>query len=227
MMFPNNTFNIEFVRNKQNMKLDYSLNLQKILLPKVRNITIAFFALFLSGMPPVRSFVTGYDLLTLIYFPFILFLSIFVSHWFIKILDIVILWVKTINFETKTIDKQIKYDDFYLIEYKYQWSESIKNNVFALLIITTEKKAKFKILSEAESFSDAPDECKKLIKYCQGKGKFMSAGNKRFPNRRKIIIGKKRYVNWSFYQRIFFNHILWMLSAIFFCWLSFYMVLRK
>ncbi len=227
MMFPNNTFNIEFVRNKQNMKLDYSLNLQKILLPKVRNIIIAVFVLFLLGTPPVRSFVTSYDWLTIIYFPFILFLSIFASNWFVQILDIIFLWVKFINFETKTIGKSIKYDDFYLLEYNYQWSERIKNKVFALLIITTGKKAKFKIVFTDENLLDAPDECKELIKYCQEQEKYMFLGNRRFPNRRKIIIGKKRYVNWSFYQRIFVSYILWILSALFFCWLSFYLVLRK
>jgi len=226
-MFPNNIFSNEFLQNKMNIKPNYSLNLQKILLPKVRNIAIAFFVLFLLGAPPGKSFMFSNGLLVVILFPLILCLSVFAGNWFVQILDIIFLWVKSIDFETKTINKRIKYDDIYLLEYDYQFTERHKRTVFALLIITTEKKAKFKILAEAESFSDTSDECKELIKYCQEQNKYMLVGNRRFPTKRKIIIGRKNYVNWSYYQRIFVGNILWMLTAVLFMFLGICLALRE
>jgi hypothetical protein len=136
------------------------------------------------------------------------------------------LWVKSIDFETKTINKRIKYDDFYLLEYDYHFTESHKKKVFALLIITINKKAKFKILFEADRFSDAPDECKEFIKYCQEQDKYRYAGGKHFPTKRKIIIGRKSYTNWSYFQRFFVGIITWMLGAALFIILGAALALR-
>jgi hypothetical protein len=183
--------------------------------------------LFLLGAPPGKSFMFSNGLLVVILFPLILCLSVFAGNWFVQILDIIFLWVKSIDFETKTINKRIKYDDIYLLEYDYQFTERHKRTVFALLITTTEKKAKFKILAEAESFSDTSDECKELIKYCQEQNKYMLVGNRRFPTKRKIIIGRKNYVNWSYYQRIFVGNILWMLTAVLFMFLGICLALRE
>lgn len=209
------------------MKPTYSLNLRKILLSKFSNILIAFTLLLVLRLSPVKYIFFSNAVLLIIFFPLILGFGIFINHWFIQILDTLFLWVKTVNMGTKTIDKRIKFEDFYLLEYSYSVSESLKNRVLALLIITAEKKVKFKVLCEAECLDDAPDECREFAKYCQEQEKYMLAGNRRFPNRHKIIIGKKTYINWSFYQRIFIKNILWIASAILFCWLSFYLILEK
>lgn len=203
------------------------MTLKKFLLPKIRNFALAFFVLFLLGTPTGKSFILINAFLFVTLFPLILFLSIFANIWFIETLDIIFLWVKSIDFETKTINKRIEYDDFYLLEYDYHFTERHKKKVFALLIITTGKKAKFKILFEADRFSDAPDECKEFIKYCQEQNKYRYAGGKRFPTKRKITIGRKSYTNWSYYQRIFLGIILWTLGAALFIFLGAALALRE
>lgn len=209
--------------NKTVTGSNYSLNIIKILLPPARNLLIAVALLLIMRLPPVQDILFK-TFLGILAFPLIIFIATFINVWFAKIADVVFFWIKRIDFETKTINRNLKYEDFYLIEYKYLFTERRKNTVYVLLILTADKKTKFKTLCEVERYADAPEECRKFIGLCKEQKKFIYLDGKEKPVR-KFTVGKRTYTNWSFYRRIIANYFVWFVLAGLFYILCFYIVL--
>ena len=206
--------------NERAVAEKYSLNKTKIVLPKARNIVIIIAALVFVGLIPQ---IWLKSILIIVAFPFILFAAVFASIWFLKIADVLVFWVKEVDFDAKRVNKKIGYEDFYLLEYKYSVSDRSQNRVFALLIFDADKNTNFKILCESDGGDKMPVECREFVKRCQERQKYIFLGGKKSVYRFKI--GKRTYFNWSFFQRIFIQHIVWTALMLLFIPVCFYLVL--